>query len=227
MTRWANVGMLILVLASSEARGQEGTAKPAGEKRGVMVEGWKGRLDPQAVKQGRTIDDAKFWSSGDELHIEPGPPGFFWNPSLAARGEYTITATFNTTGAAPPRETYGVFMGGSDLEGDVPNYLYCSLYGAGMFSIRHRFGDELHTLVERRASEAIHRPDAQGNSSNTIAWRVDRERVACVINGIAVATFPHAVLIGNGKLASTDGAYGLRINHNLDVRVTGFRVTQQ
>lgn len=227
MTRWANVGALILLLASNAAWAQGGPAKPAGEKRGVLVDGWKGRLDPQAVKQGRTIDDAKFWSSGDELHLEPGPPGFFWNPSLAAHGEYTITATFNTTGAAPPRETYGVFMGGSDLEGDVPNYLYCSLYGAGMFSIRHRFGDELHTLVERRASEAIHRPDAQGKSTNVIAWRVDKEHVACVINGIAVATFPRAVLIGDGKLASTDGAYGLRMNHNLDVRVTGFRVTQQ
>lgn len=227
MLRWANVGALIVVIASGAAHAQEGVTKTAEEKRGVLVEGWKGRLDPQAAKQGRTISDAKFWSSGEELRVEPGPPGFFWNPSLVARGEYTITAAFNASGAAPPRETYGLFMGGSDLEGEVPNYLYCSLYGTGMFSIRHRFGDELHSLVERRASEAIHRPDAKGKTTNVIAWRVDREHVACVINGVAVATFPRAVLIGNGKLVSTDGAYGLRVNHNLGVRVTGFRVTQQ
>lgn len=227
MTRWVNIGAVALMLGTGAAHAQGGAAAPSSEKRGVLVDGWTGRLDPQATKQGRTLADAKFWSSGEDLRVEPGPPGIYWNPSLVARDEYTVSATFKANGAAPARETYGLFMGGSELDGRVPNYLYCSLYGAGMFSIRHRFGDELHTLVERRASEAIHRPDASGEATNEIAWRIDREHVACVINGIAVATFPREVLIGNGKLASTDGAYGLRVNHNLDVRVTGFRITQQ
>ncbi len=227
MVRWSRIGMLALVLASASAGAQAATATPAAEKRGVLVDGWKGRLDPKAEKQGRTIEDAKFWSADNDLRVAPGPPAIFWNPSFVARGEYTVTATFVSNSAAPPRETYGLFMGGSDLDGDVPNYLYCSLYGAGMFSVRHRFGDELHSLVERRASEVIHRADAKGNATNEIAWRVDAEHVACLLNGIAVATFPRTVLVGNGKLASTDGAYGLRVNHNLGLRVTDFRITQQ
>ena len=221
------IGALALALATGRTEGQGAAAisRPAGG--GVMVDGWKGRLDPKAEKQGRKSSDARFWSADDGWRVAAGPPAIYWNPSNLASGQFTVTATFTASGAAPSRETYGVFMGGSELGGDVPNYLYCTLYGTGMFSVRHRFGDELHSLVERRASPAINRADAEGRTTNTIAWRVDPEHVACLMNGTAVAPSPREVLIGVGKLASTDGAYGLRVNHNLDVRVTGFRITQQ
>ncbi|MEP7380444.1 MAG: hypothetical protein ABI910_02090 [Gemmatimonadota bacterium] len=227
MHHWVLLGALVALAAPSNMTAQEVGANRAPDSRGVQVEGWKGRLDLKAEKQGRKISDAKFWSTDDGWHVAAGPPAIFWSPAEVAAGEFTVSATFSADGDAPHRETYGLFMGGSDLDGRVPNYLYCTLYGVGMFSVKHRFGEELHSLVERRASPAINRRDAKGHTTNTMAWRVDAEHVACLVNGTAVATFPRAVVIGSGKLASTDGAYGLRVNHNLDVLITGFRITKQ
>ena len=52
-------------------------------------------------------------------------------------------------------EAYGVFMGGTKLDSDDQNYLYCVVFGTGMYSIKHRFGGEVHTLVDRKASELV------------------------------------------------------------------------
>lgn len=190
---------------------------------GVLVKGWSGRPDPQAEQQGRRIGDARFWSVGDTLVATSGPAAAYWNPAHVARGAYLVRATFALSPAVPPeRETVGLFIGGSGLDGDRRNYLYCALHGAGTYSVKHRYGSELHTLVERKPSAAIRRPDASGRSTNEIAWRVDASQVTCLVNGEAVASFPRAGVIGEGKLEATDGIYGLRVSHNLEVRVTGF-----
>jgi len=192
---------------------------------GVQVKGWTGRPDPQAEQQGRRIRDLRFWSTGDTLHAAAGPPAAYWNPAHVATGDYVVRATFTLPSPPPARETVGLFMGGSDLAGDVRNYLYCALHGDGLFSIKHRYGGELHTLVERKASEAILHPDGSGRSTNELAWRVDASQVACLVNGVPVAAFPRTSVIGTGKLDATDGIYGLRINHNLTARITGFART--
>jgi len=39
-----------------------------------------------------------------------------------------------------------------------------------------------------------------------------------------VASYPKAELVGAGKLDSLDGIVGIRLAHNVDVNVTGFKV---
>ena len=110
------------------------------------------------------------------------------------------------------------------LEEKEYNYLYCAVYGDGAYTVRHRFGGELHTLVERRASGAVRRADASGKASNAIGWMVDEGNVSCVINGTTVSTFPRSLLIGPGKLESTDGIVGLHVDRDVAVRISGFGV---
>jgi hypothetical protein len=50
---------------------------------------------------------------------------------------------------------------------------------------------------------------------------VKGDRAECVINGQAVAGYSKSEITGPGKLESTDGVYGLRVSHNVDVTVTG------
>lgn len=224
--RWLILsGCLLVVMAPDRAPAQGNDPDTRVQGGGVLVRGWTGRVDPQAEKQGGKISDAKFFAMGDALHVTAGPAATYWNPAHVASGRYTVRATFTQTRAPVHPEAYGLFMGGTRLDGADQNYLYCVVFGTGMYSIKHRFGGEVHTLVDRKASEALRKADASGKATNEIAWKVDAQNVSCVINGVAVETFPRAVLVGPGKLESIDGTYGIRVNHNLDVHITGFAMT--
>ena len=59
------------------------------------------------------------------------------------------------------------------------------------------------------------------------ALSVDADSVDCAINGTVVASYPKAEVVGDGKLKSTDGVYGIRFAHNTDAVVTGFTMTKQ
>jgi hypothetical protein len=48
--------------------------------------------------------------------------------------------------------------------------------------------------------------------------------VQCAINGSVVASYPKSEIVGAGKLASTDGIYGLRFAHNTEVIVSSLTV---
>ena len=218
MRRLLVAGVLVGMLAPAAARAQGSDPDKNVKDGGVLVKGWTGRTD----KKEQDIKNAKFFEVGGGLHVTAGPPAIYWNPANTASGDYTVKATFTQTKAPAHPEAYGVFMGGTTLDADSQNYLYCAVFGTGMFSIKHRFGSEVHTLVERKPSDAIRKADAEGKATNEIAWKVTGDKVACVINGTEVQSFPKADLIGNGKLVSTDGIYGLRVNHNLDVHVAGF-----
>ena len=50
-----------------------------------------------------------------------------------------------------------------------------------------------------------------------IALSVKGGKVECAINGTVVATYDKAALVTDGKLKSTDGSFGLRFAHNLNV----------
>lgn len=189
---------------------------------GIAVDGWKGRTD----RANQDINNAKFFSMGNALHVTAGPPAIYWNPEHVATGNYTVKATFTQTKAPTHPEAYGVFIGGTKLEGDQQNYLYCVVFGNGMYSVKHRYGSEVHTLVERKANDALKAADATGKATNEVGFAVTPEKVSCVINGTTVESFDRADMLGEGKLESTDGVYGLRVNHNLDVHIAGFGMTK-
>ena len=69
----------------------------------------------------------------------------------------------------------------------------------------------------RTPSDAVVKPDASGKSVNTLEVRVGAEKIEYVVNGTVVTTTPRT-----GATAKTDGIYGIRINHRLDVQVDGF-----
>jgi hypothetical protein len=58
--------------------------------------------------------------------------------------------------------------------------------------------------------------------TQNIAWSVKGDRAECSINGTVVAGFNKADLVGEGKLTSLDGIYGIRAAHNVDIVVKDF-----
>ena len=190
---------------------------------GITVPGWQGKIDARAAKQGRTINDSKFASEGNALHLTIGPAASYWNPANVAKGDYTVKATFREPKIASDHpHPYGLFIGGSNLDSDKPTLMYCVAYGDGSFLIRRFSAGAVSDVAKRQPNEAVHKAGADGSVTQDIAWTVKGGRAECVINGTTVAGFDGADLVGPGKLDSTDGVYGLRVSHNLDVVVTGF-----
>jgi hypothetical protein len=75
------------------------------------------------------------------------------------------------------------------------------------------FSEKLQvTVVGWTANPAIAKQAADGRQINTLGMQVAGEEVVLKVNGAEVKRLP------NGKL-HTDGMYGFRIGHNLDVDV--------
>ncbi|MFN0180046.1 MAG: hypothetical protein ACKVZ0_14695 [Gemmatimonadales bacterium] len=189
---------------------------------GINVAGWKGRVDRRPASQNKTIADSKFSEEGGGLRLSVGPAGIFWNPSHKATGDYQIKATFkeHKMKATHPH-SYGVFIGGADLESDTETLAYCIAYGNGTYSVKTFHGANVATIVDRAASPALKQADASGEATNEIGWRVKGGKAACIINGTEVKSFDRAEIVGADKLTSTDGIYGIRVSHNLELTVTG------
>ena len=123
---------------------------------------------------------------------------------------------------------YGIVIAGSNMGTDQENDLYCAAYGNGNFIVRG-FGPAPFQMNGRRgeANAAVHKAAAVGEPvTQEIAISVKGGRVECSINGTMVAGYDKDAVVTAGKLASTDGIYGLRFAHNTEVMVTGFTMTK-
>lgn len=217
---------LFAVLAALMATAPVATAQDADRSvkdGGIKVAGWKGRIDRRALTQGKTVNDSKFTSEGSALRLSVGPAGNFWNPAHTATGDYEVMGTFKEHKmAASHPHSYGIFIGGNDLESDTETLMYCIVYGNGTYSIKTFHGAKVTTLVNAEATPALKKADANGESTNSVAWRVKGGKASCVLNGTVVKTLDAAEYAGADKLKSLDGNYGLRVSHNVELTVTGF-----
>ena len=200
---------------------------------GISVPGWQGKIDPQEMKAGQTLNNAKLAPArGGALQVTTGPAVTYWNPKNVASGNYTVKATFtesNYMGLNDHPHPYGIVIAGNEMGTDNQSFLYCSAYGNGSFIVRG-FGPAPFQLGGRRPTthEAVNKAAGKGSSvTQEIAVSVDADSVDCAINGKVVASYPKAEVVAAGKLTSTDGVYGIRFAHNTDAVVTGLTVTKQ
>jgi len=189
---------------------------------GVKAAGWTGRVDRRPLAAGKTLADSKFTMEGPALRLSIGPAASYWNPANTAAGDYQVKATFKEHKmAASHPHSYGIFIGGSALDSDSERLMYCIVYGNGTYSVKTFFGANVTTLVDRAAHEALKKADGNGESTNEIGWKVQGDKVSCVVNGTEVKSFAKSEVISADKLASADGIYGIRVSHNLELTVTG------
>jgi opacity protein-like surface antigen len=190
---------------------------------GIRVAGWQGRVDRRPASQGKTINDSRMVAEGNAFRLSVGPAGNFWSPANTASGNYEVMGTFKEHKmAASHPHSYGVFIGGNDLTSENETLMYCISYGTGKYSIKTFHGAKVTTLVDMADSPAIRKADANGESTNTIGWRVAGGQASCVINGQVVKTLTPAEYSGADKLTSTNGVYGIRVSHNLELTVSNF-----
>ena len=218
----ALAGVFVAALAIAvPAAAQDTDRKVAGG--GIMVKGWQGSVDAAAAKKGTTINDSKFEEKDGAFHIFAGSPSTYWNPANTASGDYTVSATFTEPKmSAGHPHPYGIFIGGKDLSTETPTFTYCVAYGDGTALVRGFSKGQVVNYSKRAPNAAVKKAEAGAPVTQTISWSVKGDRAECSINGTVVAGFTKAELVGEGKMASTDGIYGIRTAHNVDVIVKGF-----
>ena len=188
---------------------------------GISVAGWKGKVDARSASQGKSVKDSKFVSNAGNIDLKIGPAAIYWNDANKASGNYEVKASFteNAHKANHPH-SYGLFIGGSDLDTSDQAFAYCIVYANGTYSVKYFHGANVVTVVDRAASPAINKATNAGVATNEIGWRVRSGKASCLINGTEVQTWDAAQLVGADKLKSLDGTYGVRVSHNLDLKMT-------
>jgi len=164
----------------------------------------------------------KFVTMGSGFHATNPQAAVYWNPANTAAGAYTLKGTFTLMQPSGHTNYYGLVFGGSDLEGSQQKYLYFVVAQDGTWLIKRRDGDTATSNVSQKTlSDAVKKPDASGKSTNVLEVRVGADKIDYVVNGTVVNTTPKT-----GATAKTDGIYGIRINHLLEVQVDGLAVSK-
>ena len=159
---------------------------------------------------------------GKGFHATNPQAAVYWTPANTATGNYTLRGTFVLQKPSGHTNYYGLVFGGSDLEGATQTYLYFLVAQDGTWLVKRRNGDkETQNVADKAGSDAVKKPDASGQSTNTLEVRVTADKIEYVVNGTPVHTTPKT-----GLTAKTDGIYGLRVNHQLEVHIDGFGITK-
>ena len=185
--------------------------------------GWKLRSDHSTDAEDPDAAGAiKFVTMGTGFHVNTPQAAIFWNPANTVTGNYTLKGTFTLVKSGGFLEYYGLVFGGSGLEGAGQNYLYFIITDDGTWLVKRRNGNaSTQSVSEKTPSDAVKKPDASGKCTNALEVRVLADKVEYVINGTVVSTMPKT-----GAMAKTDGIYGFRVNHRLEVHVDGFGVSK-
>jgi hypothetical protein len=185
--------------------------------------GWLVRADRSTTASDPDAAGAiKFVTMGTGFHATNPQAAVYWNPANTATAAYTLKGTFTLMKPSGHTNYYGLVFGGSDLGGPKQSYLYFLVAQDGTWLIKRRDGDAATSnVVPATPNAAVKKPDGSGKSTNALEVRVAADKISCVVNGTVVHTMPRS-----GQTATTDGIYGIRINHLLEVHVDGFAVTK-
>lgn len=208
MMRWTRAALAALLVAGPLAAQGEQDADRMVESGGTLAEGWMGRTD-----RGQDFENVRFAEEGGVLDISVGPGLILYRPGDRASGAYTVSGTFQQVSAKGHAHGVGLIVGGDDLQGPDQVYTYFLVRSDGNFLVKTRTGSETAYLTRWTESAAVRQEDESGNATNVISVEVGAEDVVFKLNGQEVHRAKTADLY-------TDGIWGVRLNHNLDMRIS-------
>lgn len=200
--------------ASAQAMGDDPDVRPEGAS-GVPA-GFVGRVD----RETQQLSDARYTeTSGGKWEVVTGPHHIAYQPQDSASGNYTVTATIDQLESPAHPESFGIFIGGQNLDGADQRYGYFMVRGTGDYLIKTREGDGTSNVVNWTASPAVPRADASGKASYNLSVEVGQDSVRFGVNGTPVASVARSAV-------PTDGIAGIRIGHNLHVATTPVTISR-
>lgn len=197
--------------APATAMGGDPDVRPVGAT--GLPSGYLGRVDRADAQ----LSDARYVVSGNSWEITTGPAHLLYSPMHAASGSYTANATFEQLERPRHPEAFGIFIGGRDLDGPNQTYTYFLVRGTGEAFAQRRDGANLTRLVAWAPNQAVPAADETGRQTYRLQVVVHPDSVRFVVNDAVALALPKGDL-------PTDGIAGLRVNHNLRLRVTPLQV---
>lgn len=179
---------------------------------GSIPDGYNARTDGKAPSA-PPISGAKYTPSGDGWELTTGPAHILYSSKNLGNGNYTASTTFEQLEAPAHPEAFGIFIGGIHL--DAPNiaYTYFEVRGTGELLIKLRDGISTRDVVAWTASPDVPKQDASGKATYTLSATVTNDAIKFSVNGKQVASVSKVGL-------PTDGVVGIRVNHNLHVKIS-------
>lgn len=170
-----------------------------------------------AIWQANPTEGVQLGASAAALEVRTGPHTVLWQSGAAPLAPpYTVEATLQKR-SGRLHEGYGLIFGGEGLAAPEAgqHYSYFLVRGDGSYLIKRREGAEMPIVRDWTANRAVRR-DVQGaGEPNHLRVVVGTEEVVFSINGQEVARIPSSDL-------RTRGVAGLRVAHNVELRITDF-----
>ena len=176
---------------------------------GALPAGYVARTD----KADADISGAKYTASGNEWEVVTGPAHIIYSSKTLGNGLYTASATVEQLEKPSHPEAYGIFVGGRDLDTDAQAYTYFLVRGTGEIAIKAREGAAARDVIKWTASPDVPKEDASGKARYELSVQATADAFKFSVNGKQVASVSKAGL-------PADGIAGMRVNHNLHVKVT-------
>lgn len=219
MRRTAFVATCLLALAACTAKEKPADAAKSADpdkaaSGGTLPAGYVARTD----KPDASMSNARYTASGDEWEVSTGPAHVMYDPKVMGNGNYTASASIEQLEAPAHPEAYGIFIGGRDLDKPTEAYTYFLVRSAGDVAIKVREGDATRDVIAWTPSADVPKADASGKAKYDLSVQVSNGSVKFMVNGKQVASASASGL-------PTDGVAGLRINHNLHVKVKPVSIT--
>ena len=205
---------MTLLVSSVGCAEEDAAAIEAGPEPATPPGSYTVRLDSERSDPGQF----RLSEADGSVRILTGPAGIAFRPGeQVLRGDFRVEATFVQYGAPVGyREAYGIFIGGRDLESPDQEYTYLLVRPTGDYLVKRRIGDVLETLVDWTSHEAVRTVvDERDEPENTLTVEVVQSETRFQVNGTVVHTMP-------ASETRPYGVAGLRANHRLDIRVTGW-----
>ena len=185
-------------------------------------QGWKVRIDRSTTASDPDASGSvKFVTAGAGFHATTPQAAVFWNPANTATGNYSLKGSFTLLKPSNHTNYYGLVFGGGALDGGGQSYLYFMVAQDGTWLLKRRNGNATPEVAGPSSNAAVKRPDSSGKSTNALEVRVTADKIEYLVNGTVVTTTPKS-----GPTAKTDGNYGVRSNHMLEIQVDGLAVSK-
>jgi hypothetical protein len=183
--------------------------------------GWKVRADRStSATDPDAAGSIKFMATPSGFQMTNPQAAVFWNPANTMTGNYSLKGTFTLLKPSGHTNYYGLVFGGQNLEGAGQSYLYFLVAQDGTWLVKRRDGEATQDVAPKTANDAVKKPGANGTSINALEVRVAANKIDYLVNGTQVHSTPKTGM-------KTDGIYGIRINHLLEVQADGFAATKQ
>jgi hypothetical protein len=189
------------------------TAAEADPDRAVSGGGLPAGYTARTDRPDGQISQASYKTSGNMWEVSTGPAHVMYSAKDTASGSYTASTTVEQLAKPTHPEAYGLILGGRDLDQPTQTYTYFLVRGTGEMMVRVREGDQTRDVLKWTANADIPKEDGSGKATYALAASVTNDAVKFSVNGKQVGSVSKAGL-------PTDGIVGLRINHNLNVRVS-------